>query len=295
MTRSVAVIGIGAMGGPIARRLQAGGFDLTVCDRSEGAIASFSGSGAKVANTPADCANADLVIVMVATPDQVWEALLGEQGLVEGVETGKEPLVALMGTMSPEAVRNFEAALAERRVRMLDAPVSGGVPRAIDGTLTILIGGAEADIAAARPAFECIGNNQFHLGPVGSAQVLKILNNILGIANGVLSAETYRLALEYGLNLGEVARAFDTGTARNWLSSFPAGPVTAIAMMTTSKPYDDSRWTVIRKDLDLALELAAKVDGKYTAIEGLAALVHALGQDHLRSWQRVAAEAELAD
>ena len=286
MVKSVAVIGLGAMGAPMAKRVKDAGFQLTVCDANQAATAPFAQSGVRVVRSAAECAAADLVIVMVATPEQVREVLLGEKGLRAGLRPNHAPLVALMGTMSPNTVRELEESLRPSGVRLIDAPVSGGTMGAQQGTLTIMSGGAAEDVERAKPVFACFGSNHFHLGPVGAAQTIKILNNILGILNSFVSAETYRLGLEYGLDPRQVARVFETGTGRNWLSVGDSGPVPIYSAMLRAQSFD-AGLSIIRKDLELARELASQVDGKYPLIDGFSRLAAGLGQETLDSWLRL--------
>ncbi|PMS30112.1 3-hydroxyisobutyrate dehydrogenase [Trinickia symbiotica] len=287
MVQSVAVIGLGAMGAPMARRLQDAGFDLTVCDAREAALLPFARSGARIVRTAAQCAAADMVIVMVATPAQARQVLLGDEGLRAGLQEYRAPLVALMGTMAPETVREFEVTLRLAGMRLVDAPVSGGAMGADQGTLTIMTGGAAEDIAVVEPVFACLATNRFHCGPVGAAQTVKILNNILGIVSSLMSAETYRLALEYGLELNQLARVFETGTGRNWISAGKDGPAAMYASMLSAQSFD-AGLAIVRKDLKLAKELASQVKGNYPLVNGLSQLADALGEETLDTWQRLA-------
>src|SRR5258707_15282490 len=121
MIRTVAVIGLGAMGLPMARRMQVAGFELTVCDRNAAAVASLAAEGARVAATPADCADADFIAVMVATPAQVRDVVLGERGILVGV-TARQPasLLAVMSTIPAEALHELAEALHPAGVRVID-------------------------------------------------------------------------------------------------------------------------------------------------------------------------------
>lgn len=291
MIHSVAVIGIGAMGAPMARRIQGAGFALTVCDRNEAALAPFSRAGASVTAVPADCAAADLVLVVVATPEQVNSVVLGPQGVAAGLsrlDRPHAPLLAVMSTVPAESIKALAQAVPTPRLRLIDAPVSGGVPRAEQGTLTILTGGETQDIEAAAPVFSCLGTHQFHCGAVGGAQTLKIINNILAMANAAVAGEAYRLALEQGLDLAHVAQVFDVSTGRNFLSADPAGPRAAYAAMVPDPAGFAALSAIMRKDLGLAVDLAAQAPGKYPVIRGLKALIDRLGDETYEHWRRIA-------
>lgn len=286
MIRTVAVIGLGAMGAPMAKRLHDAGFALTVCDPNPAAVAPLAALGASVAATSAECAAADLVIVIVATPAQVREVLLGGQGVIAGLAGDRSPLVAVMGTMAPETVRELDAGLRPAGARLIEAPVSGGAMGAEQGTLTIMTGGADEDVAAAGPVFAHLGTDRFHCGSLGSAQTVKILNNILGIVNSFVSAETFRLAREAGLDINQVARILETGTGRNWITANPGGPGAMYAAMLRAQSFD-AGLAIIRKDLELATGLAARSEGRYPLIDGFAELARHLGDETLATWRRI--------
>ncbi len=288
MIRSVAVVGIGAMGAPMARRIQAAGFELTVCDRNAKATGAFQERGAKVALTPADCANSDIVLVLVATPEQVRSVLLGEHGLVAGVSSARLPLLAVMSTISAEAIREIAAEIAPSGARLIDAPVSGGVLKAEQGALTLILGGDPSDIARAAPVFASFGNRQFHCGQVGDAQTVKVINNILAIANVAIAGEAYRLAIENRLDIVKVAEVLDASTGRNYLSRDPSGPASAFASMVPDAAGFASLMGILRKDSGIAVEMTSRVDGDYPAIAGLARIIAALGDETFANWRRVA-------
>ena len=285
--RTVAVVGAGAMGAPMARRLLEAGFGVTVCDRSPSALAPLAGAGARVADKAADCAGCDLVIVIVATPQQAEQVLLGEAGLHQGFVAGHLPLVAMMGTMAPETMQRLDGEMRGVGVPLIDAPVSGGPLRAAQGTLTIMTGGDADLIARAQPVFAHIGSHQFHCGPVGAAQTVKLLNNIVGIANSMVAAEAYRLAIEHGLDPAQVARVFEQSSGRNFLSADPEGPAASYAAMTRSREGFDGLVAVMRKDIALAGALAAQRPGRYPSLDALQALLQHVGDESWENWRQV--------
>ena len=287
MIRSVAVIGVGAMGAPMARRLQAAGFELSVCDRNEAVTASFAQARARVATTPADCAGADLVIILVATPDQMRDVVLGERGLKAGLTSQRSPIVAVMSTVNADALESLAQALRPLGVRVIDAPVSGGVPAAEQGTLTIMTGGEAQDVEAARPVFASMGTQLIHCGALGAAQTMKIANNILGIANAVIAAEAYRLAAEHGLDLAHVSRVFEASTGRNFRSKDPAGPQAVYATAARDRAGFESLASIMRKDMGLAVELASRAQGAYPVVRGLKSLIESLGDETFANWRCV--------
>jgi 3-hydroxyisobutyrate dehydrogenase len=284
---SVAVIGVGAMGGPMARRLLAAGFRVTVYDRNLSALEPLAVAGARIASDAATCADCDLVIVIVATSQQAEQVLLGERGLREGVRPNHTPLVAVMATMSPDAIRRLDDALSACGMRLIDAPVSGGPLRAERGTLSIMTGGDPKVVAVADAVFGHIGSHRSYCGTVGAAQTVKLLNNIIGVANSLVAAEAYRLAVEQGLDLVHVARVFETGTGRNFVSADPAGPAPTYEAMTRSRQGFDGLVAVMRKDIGLASAIAEQLPGTYPALKALQALLERVGDESWMNWQRV--------
>jgi 3-hydroxyisobutyrate dehydrogenase len=287
LIRSVAVIGIGAMGAPMARRLQAAGFELTVCDSNAAAVAAFSGTGAQVAQTPADSAGADATLILVSTPQQVRDVVLGARGILAGSATPRTTLLVVMSTVSAEVLQDISRQLPST-VRMIDAPISGGVRGAEEGTLTILTGGDEQDLRAIKPVLDQLGAQQIPCGSLGDAQTMKILNNTLGISIAVIAGEVYRLAIERGLDPARVSLVLEACSGRNSRSKDPAGPQSGYAVLAGDRTSYARTEGIMRKDLGLVVEMAAKSKGEYPMLRGLKALVDALGDETFDNWRRIA-------
>ena len=285
MIRSVVVIGIGAMGAPISRRIQAAGLELTVCDRNHNVLASFARAGAKVTQKPSDCAGSDMIIILVATPEQMQEVIFGEHGLWLALKSERPPILLVMSTVPVAAFSEVRERLSPLGVRVIDAPVSGGAVRAENGTLTIMIGGEVADIDEIRPVLATLGNQLFHCGPAGSALTMKIVNNIICAANTVLTAEAYRLAIENGLDLTDTARVLDVSTGRNFLSADHAGVAAAFRAMASNRDNFDALLSILRKDVGLAVDMASLSGGAYPAIQGLMTIINSLGDETFRNWR----------
>src|SRR5919204_897991 len=169
----VGFIGLGIMGSRMAANLRRAGHELTVWNRTaERARQWAEVHGGTVAERPADVAAAgEVVVTMVVDGDQVQRLLLGEGGVAEGARP--DLLCVDMSTIGPEAARRIGAALADRGVRFMDAPVSGSAPRAEDGTLTILAGGEGGEFPRARALFEAMGELVVHVGQLGDGQTVK--------------------------------------------------------------------------------------------------------------------------
>jgi len=179
------------MGAGMARCVRDAGFDLIVCDTNPSALERFEREGVRVTSRAADCAGMDAVIVLVANDAQILSVTLGPEGIARAVEKGHEPLVCLMSTTLPETVAKVAEGLSAFGVRLVDAPVSGGQVRAEDGTLTIMIAGDDADIDLAEPLMRSMGSDVFRCGALGAAEVVKLVNNMLGIASMYLAAEAF--------------------------------------------------------------------------------------------------------
>jgi 3-hydroxyisobutyrate dehydrogenase len=206
----IAFVGLGTMGKPMARNLVKAGFDVTVHNRTRSKEDGFDQRAA----TPAEAArDKDVVITIVSDTPDVEEVLFGPQGVVSGAKSGA--LVIDMSTISADATKDFGARLAEHGVRMIDAPVSGGSEGAEKGTLTIMVGGDEPDVDRAQPVLEALGAKVTHIGPLGSGQLTKAVNQVIisGYFEGV--AEGLVLAMKSGLDPYKVVEALSTGMARS--------------------------------------------------------------------------------
>ena len=176
MADTVGFIGLGIMGKPMAENLIGAGFELVVYNRTREKAEELD--GATVADTPREVAEqSDVIITMLPDSPQVEEVLAGEGGVLEGVKEGA--LIVDMSTISPVVTEELAERARERGASMLDAPVSGGDVGAIEGTLSIMVGGSEEDFERALPLFEVMGGTVTHVGPTGTGQVVKAANQIV--------------------------------------------------------------------------------------------------------------------
>lgn len=275
------------MGAPMARRLQEAGYELTVCDRSSDAVAAFAGPGVRIARTPSECAGSDLVLVLVATPAQVQAVVVGEDGIVAGVRHGRLPVVAVMSTTGPDAMQDLARATAHRGVRLLDAPVSGGPLRAERGRLSIMVGGDAGDVDAARPAFDVLAAHVFHCGPVGAAQTVKIVNNIIGVTNAFVGAEAYRIALDRGVRLADATPVLEASSGRSYLSADADDAVAFYARSAATRQEFAQLSSIMLKDLGVALEMVSASAGSYPVLAGVVATLGSLGDETFDNWRAV--------
>jgi 3-hydroxyisobutyrate dehydrogenase len=183
----VAFLGLGIMGGGMARRLLAAGFPLTVFNRVAAKCAPFAAEGARVAATPCEAAkDASIIICMVADDTASRKIWLGEDGALAGASAGT--ILIECSTLSVDWVNELAAAAKARGCEMLDAPVTGSKPHAAAGELTFLVGGAEATLEKARPALSVMSRAIVPLGPVGSGAMMKLINNfVCGVQTAALA------------------------------------------------------------------------------------------------------------
>jgi 3-hydroxyisobutyrate dehydrogenase len=194
----VAFVGLGIMGGPMARNLREAGFELSVYTRTKEKAERFAAEhGARAAATPAEAAEgADAFITLVPDAPQVEEVLFGDGGAATALAEGA--LVVDMSTTSPTASRAIAERLSPRD--FVEAPVSGSKPKAEDGTLTIFGGGEPAAFERARPLFDAMGELIVHVGPLGHGQMAKLLTNTMGAVHAAVLAEAIRTAKAAGLD-----------------------------------------------------------------------------------------------
>jgi 3-hydroxyisobutyrate dehydrogenase-like beta-hydroxyacid dehydrogenase len=217
----VAFVGLGTMGRPMAANLAKAGFELALATRTPGKAEAVArelaqgGRSVRGAGTPAEAARGAAVIV-TCVPDapEVEEVLLGKAGAVTAAASGTVAIDC--STIDAARARKIAAALAERGIAFLDAPVSGGQKGAIEGTLTFFIGGDAAALDRARPVFEAMGKRLTHLGPSGAGQLGKAANQILVANNLMAVAEALAFAAKEGLPLAPLHEALAAGAARSW-------------------------------------------------------------------------------
>ena len=178
MADTVGFIGLGIMGKPMAKNLIEAGHELVVYNRTPKKAEELAGAGAVVAASPREVAEqSDVVVTMLPDSPQVEEVLVGEKGVFEGVKEGA--LIVDMSTISPVITEELAARAKEKGASMLDAPVSGGDVGAIEGTLSIMVGGSDEDFQRAHPLFEAMGKTVTHVGGSGAGQVVKAANQIV--------------------------------------------------------------------------------------------------------------------
>lgn len=212
MVERVGFIGLGIMGRPMARNLLKAGIPLTVHSRTRATVDEIVGDGAEAADSPAAVAAAsDVVITMLPDTPDVEDVLFGPSGVAAGAGAGS--LVIDMSSIDPLPTRAFAERLASIGVSMLDAPVSGGERGAIDGTLSIMVGGDAEAFARATPLFDVMGGTTVLIGPSGAGQICKACNQLVVGATIEAVAEALNLARAAGVDPGKVRAALLGGFA----------------------------------------------------------------------------------
>jgi 2-hydroxy-3-oxopropionate reductase len=212
---TVTLLGLGPMGAPVAANLVRGLGALTVWNRTPGKADDLVALGARQAASPADAA-ADIVLTVLPDLPQVESVLLGPEGLLAGWRRARvpEPVLVVHGTVSPVAMRTFAEGLRrEHGVRVVDAPMSGGVPGAERGALSLMVGGDPADVAALAPVFAPIASTVVHFGPSGSGQLAKACNQVVVAGTIAALCEALCLADHYGLPRADLLSALAGGLA----------------------------------------------------------------------------------
>jgi len=239
------------------------GFPLTVWNRTPGRAGPLLALGAVEAHSPRELARAsDVVVTCVTDSPQVAEVLFGPDGLAEGLVPGS--LLIDCSTISPASAREIGNRLKDHGVAMLDAPVSGGSEGAVAGTLTIMVGGEPTDVERAHDVLHAMGRSVTHLGPIGSGQVAKAVNQVilcgtyLGVAEGIV------LALKAGIDVERVITALAGGAAGSWVLQNRSG-----RMIDDSYPLG-FKIALHRKDMAIALDLARSI-GAVLPVAALAA------------------------
>jgi len=208
----IGFIGTGIMGKPMAHNLLKAGFAVTVNNRTKAKAKQILAEGAVWASSPAIVANnSDVVITCVPDTPDVREVLLGKNGVIEAARPG---LICVdMSTISPAATKHIGEALAARGVTLIDAPVSGGEIGAIEGKLSIMIGGPKEVVEKVRPIMEAMGRTVTYCGPLGCGQVMKLVNQVMVVHTIMSIAESFAFAEKAGLDLETTLKVTSAGAA----------------------------------------------------------------------------------
>jgi len=247
----IGFVGLGRMGQPMARRLSAAGYRILAHDLDPEALRrACETTGARAPGSlRAIGEGCEAVITMLPDGGAVRSAALGRDGLLAGLSEGS--ILIDMSSSSPVGTRDLGAQLAARGVEMLDAPVSGGVRRAEDATLSIMVGGEARSVARCRPVLEAMGREIFLTGPLGSGHAMKALNNYVSAAGLLAAAEAVLAAARFGLDPGKVVDVLNASTGMN------NSTLNKFHRFILSRSFDSGfSLDLMVKDLKTALEVA---------------------------------------
>ena len=209
---TIAFIGLGVMGAPMAINLQAAGFDVVGYNRSPEKAANLVAKGGRAAESVAQAvADADVVITMLPDSPDVENVVLGEGGVLDRAKQGA--LLIDMSTIRPDVSRAVASRARAKGIRPLDAPVSGGEAGAIEGTLSIMVGGESADFEAAGPVLAAVGATIVHVGPDGAGQTVKAANQLIVAGNIQLVSEALVFLSAHHVDLESAVEVLGGGLA----------------------------------------------------------------------------------
>ncbi len=249
---NVAFIGMGTMGAAMALNILKARHPVTVYNRTRERENPVVKAGARSAGSPQEAArDAEIVVVCVSDTPDVEAVVLGADGVIQGAQPGA--IVVDMSTISPSATRRMAAQLAEKGIRMLDAPVSGGSEGAQKGTLTIMVGGEADTVAQAMPVLSAMGKSITHVGPIGAGQLTKAINQVIISGVYLAVAEGMALGLKAGLDMEKVVQSLAGGAAGSWVLNYRAAN-----MIKNDYPLG-FRVRLHRKDLAIAMEAAREL------------------------------------
>lgn len=252
----VGFIGIGVMGRPMALNLLKAEHHVTIFARhpEKAGVQEVLEAGAKLAPSPRAVAMvSDIVITMLPNSPEVEEVIAGEQGVLAGAR--RDLIIVDMSTIAPAMSRKLGAAAAALGAHFLDAPVSGGSQGAVNGTLTIMVGGAKEVLEQARPVLAAMGKpeNIFYVGPQGAGEVVKLINNSLAGTIAAAIAESFVSGVKAGADVETMAKIISVSTGASWQLS------TQFPLRAFNGSFQPGFMTdLLHKDLGLALDLAAE-------------------------------------
>ncbi len=248
---TVGIIGLGLMGKPMCLNLLKSGFSVYAHNRSQGKCREVEREGAVTPGSARAMAErVEVVITMLPDTPDVERVVLGEGEVLDALRPGS--VLIDMSTISPDFTRELAGRCREKDIAMLDAPVTGGDVGAINGTLSIMVGGESGVVERCRPVFDALGSTVTHVGPVGTGQVVKLANQIVGVGNLLAMSEGLLFARRAGVDPVKAHRAIEGGAAGSWLFTH-RGP-----QILTEDWQPGFTVALQQKDVRLALEAADK-------------------------------------
>lgn len=210
--KNIGFIGLGIMGKPMAKNLLKAGYAVIVYDIVEESVNELAEAGAQRGTFSSDVASqSNLIITMLPDSPEVQDAVLGVNGVIQGVKPGS--ILIDMSSISPKVAQEISEKLKQKDVAMFDAPVSGGEPKAIDGTLAIMVGGPQQKFEEVKPVLEVMGSSATYIGEIGSGNICKLANQVIVALNIAAMGEAMVLATKAGVDPENVYNAIRGGLA----------------------------------------------------------------------------------
>jgi len=255
----VGFIGTGTMGQPMLTNIIKTGHTVLAWDVVPQALEAARRLGAAPAGSAAEVARgAEITITMLPSSSHVEAAYTGPAGVLEAAPAGR--LCVDMSTIEPATSQRVAAAAKARGIRFLDAPVSGAVPRAVAGTLTIMVGGDPKDLEEARPVLEAMGSTVIHVGPVGAGEVAKICNNLIAGVAMVAVSEAFRIAEGFGVDPKVLTEVISKSSGNTWAMEHGHPVPGIVPTAASSRDYAPGFMTdLMCKDLGLAVNAARQL------------------------------------
>ncbi len=268
----IGLIGLGIMGKPMAKNILKAGYDLTVFSSNKDTAAEMVAAGAKIAASAKEIgANCDVILTMLPDSPQVKSVMLGEGGVIESIKEGSTFID--MSSISPIASQEIARELAKKGVKMLDAPVSGGEPKAIDGTLSFMVGGDKEVFDEFKPLLETMGASVVRCGDIGAGNTTKLANQVIVALNIAAVSEAFMLAEKAGVDPQLVFEAIKGGLAGSTV-------INAKAPMIMAGNYKPGfKLDLHIKDLNNALETGHSVGAPLPLTASVMEMLQALHAD----------------
>lgn len=251
----IAFIGAGAIGAPLASAARRNGHDVLICDVAARVRTKLSEEGFRVTDRARECGASDAVIVVVETSDQVATVLLGQDGLLSGLDAVSRPTVVVVSTVLPSVMFKLDQKMSALGIALVDAPVSGGAAAAATGDLTVFVGGEESAVSRASPYLALLGKKVLHCGRLGAGQTFKIINNLVGLASLYISFESYMLGAACEVAPRSLADALMQGTGATFWHADPARSAVHYRNVFGEDAAIESMFRASADNLQLALEL----------------------------------------
>lgn len=272
MKKNVGFIGLGIMGRPMTLNLLKAGYNVTVYDINKETIEKLVTDGAKGAATPKEVGeNSDVIITMVPNSQHVREAVLGENGVAKGAKAGS--VVIDMSSITPVASKQIAGELSELGIEMLDAPVSGGEPKAIDGTLSIMVGGKEEVFENVKDVLQAMGKDIVLVGGNGCGVTAKLANQVIVNLNIAAMSEALVLAAKAGINIEKMYQAIRGGLAGSVVLD------AKVPLILERNFVPGGKISINLKDITNVMETAHNIDVPLPLCSQLLEIMHALKAD----------------